>query len=193
MLMRKFNTMLEGFNPLEKAPSACPVRCLLSNRVKAELEKRGKSFGKGSPHKKPKILRGLKPLSNFLMGFTLTEVLLAVVVLAVALCVLLLGFVTCAYLVESSRNLTRAITHAQYVMEEIKDTDFNEVKARIESGYWDWNTQSIEAQGLTALSNESIDTQVTGEALLDIVVEVSWQDRGGRERNTSLETLLAEP
>jgi hypothetical protein len=116
-----------------------------------------------------------------------------VVVLAVALCVLLVGFVTCAFLIESNRNFTRATTHAQYVMEEIKNTDFNEVKSRIESGYWDWNTQTIEAQGLTALNNESIDAQVTGEALLDIVVEVRWQDRGGRERNTSLETLLAEP
>jgi type II secretory pathway pseudopilin PulG len=69
------------FNPLEKAPSACPVRCLLSNRVKAELEKRGKSFGKGSPHKKPKILRGLKSLSNFLMGFTLIEGIVTIIIL----------------------------------------------------------------------------------------------------------------
>ena len=126
-------------------------------------------------------------------GFTLSELLLAAVILVVALCALLAEFLACTFLNESSRNLTRATNHAQHVMEEIKDTNFSQVKSKIDSGDWDWDSEEVELQGLNTLTNESIDTQANGTDLLDIAVTVSWQDRGGRDRGISLETQLVEP
>lgn len=125
-------------------------------------------------------------------GVTISEVLLAAVILATALTALLMVFITIAILTEANRNTTRAITHAQYVLEDIKNTEFTTVQNNGDS-LWDWNTTTINSQGLSSLSNESINTEVSGSDLLDITVVVSWHDRGGRNRNTTLETLLAEP
>ncbi len=128
-------------------------------------------------------------------SFTLLELLLAAVILAVALSILLLEFLSCSLLGEASRNLTRATMHAQYVMEDIKNTTFSSIKANIESGYWDWDSTDITSNGLTPLRNESIDTSVSGTDLLDITVNVSWDDRSGRHHTpgVSLETLIAQP
>lgn len=126
-------------------------------------------------------------------GFTLLELLLASVILAVALSVLLLEFLGCAVLSEAARNLTRAITHAQYVMEDIKNTTFINIKSKIDNGDWDWDSTDISNEGLTPLRNEIIDTNVSGTDLLDVTVNVSWQNKGGRAQSTFLETLIAEP
>ena len=124
---------------------------------------------------------------------TLTEVLLATVVLAVGLCAVLLGLITSAVLTSSARNLTRATSHAQHIMEDIKNTNFTQVQTSIQSGHWDWNTADITSQGLTPLNNETIDTAVSGTTLLDITVTVNWQDRGARDRSTALKTLISQP
>lgn len=126
-------------------------------------------------------------------AFTLSELLLATAILAFALCGILLAFVTCSFLNESNRNVTRATTHAQHVMEDIKNTTFNTIKTKIDNGDWDWSGATITAEGLTPLNNEVIDTTATGTDLLDVVVTVNWQDRGLRNRTISIETLLVEP
>lgn len=126
-------------------------------------------------------------------GFTLSELLLAAAILAFALTSLLVLFINCTFLNESNRNLTIATTHVQYVMEEIKNTDFDDLQTNINNGNWDWDSSEITTQGLTALNSESIDTSVSGTVILDVVVSVSWQDRQGRDRTTNLETLIVEP
>ena len=126
-------------------------------------------------------------------GFTLLELLLASVILAVALSVLLLEFLSCAVLSEAARNLTRAVAHAQYVMEDIKNTTFINIKSKIDNGDWDWDSADISNEGLIPLRNEIIDASVSGTDLLDVTVNVSWQNKGGRSQYTSLETLIAEP
>lgn len=125
-------------------------------------------------------------------GITISEVLLAAVILAVALTAILMTFVTTAVLTEANRNTTRATTHAQYVLEDIKNTTFTTVRNH-GSTSWDWNSTTINSKGLSALNNESIDTTVSGTTLLTITVTVSWNDRGGRNRSLTLETLMAEP
>lgn len=142
-------------------------------------------------------------------SFTLLELLLASVIIATVLSVLLLEFITCAYLSESSRNLTRAITHAQYVMEEIKDTTFGSIASSVldadgignkfcvdnetcntgDAAYQDlWKGQHI-------LKNETIVTTVDDDNpdLLKITVTVSWTDKSTRTSTTSLQTLIADP
>lgn len=126
-------------------------------------------------------------------AFSLPELLLATAILAFALCAILLSYINCFFLNESSRNLNIAISHAAYVMEEIKNTDFSSIKANIDNGNWDWSGTDISSRGLTALTNETIDTQVNGTTLLDILVTVNWRERSLRDRNTSVESLIAEP
>ena len=128
-------------------------------------------------------------------GFTLLELILAAVMLAVALSVVLIEFLSCSLLSEASRNLTRATMHAQYVMEDIKNNTFADIKAKIDSGYWDWDSNAISSHGLSPLRDESIDTDESGTDLLDITVKVSWDDRSGRKHTpgVSLETLIAQP
>ena len=116
--------------------------------------------------------------------------MLTVMILVIVLGGTLLFFLNCVFLNEANRNLGMAASHAQFVMEDIKNTTFADIKTNIDDGYWDWNSAAINSQGLTALRNESIDTQATGTEPLDITVTVSWQDKNGRNRTLNLETLI---
>lgn len=119
---------------------------------------------------------------------------MAAAILIFALSGLLVLFITCAFLNQTNRNLTTAITHAEYVMEEIKDTNFTNIQANINNGIWDWDSQGITDEGLTAITGESIDAAVSGTELLDVTVTVSWMERGSPvgTRSVALETLIAE-
>ncbi len=123
-------------------------------------------------------------------GFTLPELLLAAAILVFVLAGLLALFLNCLILNEANRNLTTATSHAQYVMEEIKNTGFASIKSKADNGDWDWSTATIGSKGLTALNNESIGTNATGTDLLDIVVRVEWEDRNARARNIELRSLF---
>ena len=130
-------------------------------------------------------------------GFTLSELLLAAAILVFVLAGLLALFLNCLILNEANRNLTVATSHAQYIMEEIKDAadpDFTQLESKINNGDWDLNASQIQAApyNLTVLSNESINTNVTQSGNpLGISVIVQWNDRGGRPRSTELDTLTA--
>jgi|TARA_B100000315_G_C14459369_1_gene533023 hypothetical protein len=128
-------------------------------------------------------------------GFTLTELLLAVGFLVFALSSSLILFANCILLNEYNRSLSIAASHAQYVMEEIKDTNFSSVKTNIDNGNWDWDTSDIAAKGLSSLGGESIDANESGTSseLLNVTITVNWQARNGRARSTFLETLIVEP
>ena len=137
-------------------------------------------------------------------GITLVELLLAAAMLSLVCSMLFLLFVNCILLNEFNRNRTIAATHAQYILEDIKDSDFIGLEAAINAGNWDLNTAAIEAQfdpgdasDFIPLENEAIDTAVTdigvAASLLDITVTVTWDSRGGEARTISLETLIAEP
>jgi len=80
-------------------------------------------------------------------------------------------------------------------MEDIKNTDFSSLKSNIDNGGWDWGISDISSRGLDALGGEIIDTSEVGSDsdILDVVVSLTWQDRGARVRNISLETLINEP
>ena len=129
-------------------------------------------------------------------GFTLSELLLAAAILVFVLAGLLALFANCLILNDANRNLIVATSHAQYIMEEIKNAaepDF----AQLESGDWDLDESQIQSApyNLTALSNETIDTNVTQQDndpdLLIVSVIVQWNDRGQRPRSAQLETLIA--
>ena len=124
-------------------------------------------------------------------GLTLSELLLAVAILVFVLCGLLVLFINCLFLNEANRNLSLSISHAQYVMEEIKNTYFSEIKANIDNGDWDLASADITANGLTALTNEAIDTSHgLNDNPLEVVVNVQWEDRLQRPRQAELRTLI---
>ncbi len=134
------------------------------------------------------------PMKSYCRGFTLSELLLAAAILAFVLAGLLALFLNCIVLNDANRNLTVATTHAQYIMEQIKGTDFAQLETNINNGNWDLNTSQIQSApyNLTALSNESINTNVTQSGNpLGISVVVQWNDRGGRPRSVGLNTLIA--
>ncbi len=129
-------------------------------------------------------------------GFTLVELLLSIMVLAGALTGALLLFINCIILNETSRNLTIATTHIQFLLEDIKDTNFINIASGINAGNWNWNTADITLNGLTPLNNETMTANLGagGTAnLLEIIASVSWLERGTRNRSLSFRTLLAEP
>lgn len=128
-------------------------------------------------------------------AFTLVELLLVVGLLVFAVSASLMLFANCILMNEHNRSLTIATSHAQYVMEEIKNQNFSVIESGINNGDWDWGPSEITARGLDTLDSETIDTNETGTAsdLLNVIVAVNWQSRGGRANNMTLETLIAEP
>lgn len=126
-------------------------------------------------------------------AFTLVELLLASAILAFALSGLLALFTNCIVLNETSKNSFIALHHAELVIEEIKNTDFSDISNKIQNGDWDWDESDIGSKGLTPLTNEQIDTLVSGSDVLDITVNVIWLDRGARSRNLSLTTKMVSP
>jgi hypothetical protein len=124
-------------------------------------------------------------------SFTLAEMLLAAIILTVGIIGILLVFINCMFLDDANRNLTVAVSHGQYAMEEIKDTAF----ANISSTYNNvtWNAAAIAAKNLSALNNETMQFQVSGTTTLTVIATVGWWDRGVRYKSLILETLITEP
>jgi len=124
-------------------------------------------------------------------GFALPELLISVVItLCFAILGLTLFYVNGQLINEANRNLSVAVSHAQFAMEDIKNSNFATLKTDIANGNWNWNSTVINAAGLTALKNETIHTSSTGTNPLDITVTVSWQDRTLQNRTFVLETLI---
>jgi len=126
---------------------------------------------------------------------TLAEVLIATVFLTVVFSGILMLVINCMLLNEANRNSTVAITHAQYIMEEVRDTSFDFVPGAINSGVWDLDVTKLatEPYNLAILNSELIDTSVaTVGSLLEIIVDISWQDRKGRDRSEQLTTWIAD-
>ena len=125
-------------------------------------------------------------------AFTLTELLLAFAILAFALTGILALFTSGMFLNEANQNLSLAASHAQYVLEDIRNTSFSSIKTDINSGNWNWNAATISGKGMTSMASESIATAVSGTEPLDVTVTVSWQDRNSRSRAEYFETLISD-
>lgn len=132
-------------------------------------------------------------------GLTLSELLLAALIIVCVLVLIMENFIACVFLNETNRDYIIAISHAQYVMEEIKGkastiSGFKDLTPEYVNTNWDLaNAAAINTKNLIALRGESIDASVTGTTLLDVVVTVTWRDRSNRSRSTALETLISEP
>jgi len=156
------------------------LRNVLNNRGPAPLEMPG-------GHRRPPK-GGLS-----LTGFTLAEVILAAAILVFALTGLLALFISCMLLNESSRNRATAIAQAQYVMEEIKNTNFDNIETNINAGNWNWDETEIENESLPVLKSELITTTVPASGdPAEVLVEVEWQDRLGGAQTISLTSIFTD-
>ena len=134
-------------------------------------------------------------------GVTLVEMVIAVMVLGIVLAGILMVFINCMFLNDANRNTGRAIGHAQYVMEDMRDfVEANDIDAlfnNVTNNNWDWNVAAIQAEGLGVLDNENIDSTAGWENppdnnLANITVTVNWQDRRARARSIFLRTLFTD-
>ncbi len=124
-------------------------------------------------------------------GFTLPEMLLTALILSYSLSMVLAAFTNSVALNQSSRSLATAVTHAQYVLEEIRNTSFNNIAPAIANGSWTWNTATVTARGLTALNNEAITTTSSGANPLDVSVTVSWNEIKGANHSRTFKTTFS--
>ena len=66
-------------------------------------------------------------------------------------------FANCTILNEFNRNRTIAISHAQYIMEDIKDQDFSGLQVRINTdSEWDLDVSGIESIFDSSSTSDSI-------------------------------------
>ena len=133
--------------------------------------------------------------ANMKKSVTLIEVLISAVFLTIIFTGILFVFAKCIILNEHNRNVTMATLHTQYVMEDIKNNNFSLIADSINNGDWNWGVDEIAAEGLSHLNSEVIAVTVDGTDLLDIEINVTWNNLEGRASpiNIGFQTLLASP
>ncbi|MBF0485331.1 MAG: prepilin-type N-terminal cleavage/methylation domain-containing protein [Candidatus Omnitrophica bacterium] len=126
-------------------------------------------------------------------GFSMVEILVATGVLGFALAASVTFFINSLVLSEGARNRTIAISHARFVLEDIRNSGYNKASARLASKYWDWDTKAIATKGLFSLPSETIITTKTGAGgILTVTVTVTWAATGGRILSQGLTTIIGE-
>lgn len=121
-------------------------------------------------------------------GFTLVELMFAVVILLVSILALLSGFVGSLFLNNSSSNLTIAVNDAQHVLEQIKGLNYTTcIQTNFAGGCY---TLPV----FTNLPSETVSlnpSPTIGSSISKITVEISWQEKQNT-RSFSLATYIAK-
>ena len=119
----------------------------------------------------------LKPIK----GFTLLELMVAVLILLTAILGLLSVFINCIFLNETNRNMVTAANDAQYVLEQIKSLPYSSIPDYPEPSLYNLKDEHIDI---------SIDNH-TETRITQIDVTISWTERG-RSKNLQLSTRIAQ-
>jgi prepilin-type N-terminal cleavage/methylation domain-containing protein len=119
----------------------------------------------------------MKKIPNSDKGFTLVELLLATMILAVVLTGLMQVFIRSSVLAEMTRTKTAAMSEAIGKMEEIRNYDFDSI-------YADYNGTTftlpqLDANGKAGNGYIYVAEIVSGE-LLDVEIVITWWDKQGR-------------
>lgn len=121
---------------------------------------------------------GKKNKMNKRRGFTLSELLLSMAILAIAISGLLALSVSSLLLNESNKNLVTAVNDAEYTLEQIKELDYSLI-----SSYTPLTFNNLTSENVTV--SVSAGTKITG-----VTVNVAWTERQ-RQRDISLSTYIA--
>ncbi len=112
-------------------------------------------------------------------GFTLAELMLAIVITLLVITGSALSFVHLMLLADSSVNLTIAANDTQYVLEQLKSTAYDAIS-------------SYSAPVFYNLPGEAITlSRSVGVNLATLTVNVSWQEKN-QAKNFSLSTCIAK-
>jgi len=133
-------------------------------------------------------ISGIKKSLGSCSGFSLFEVVICVGIFGIILTSVLAFFGNALALNELSRNLHTATTHAQYILEDIRNSTYSTVPTQVSTGVWDWDAAALTLRGLAPLKNESITVTSAGTTLLTLEVTVTWDESNGRHRSIVLTT-----
>lgn len=104
-------------------------------------------------------------------GFTLAELMVATLILAVVLVGLLASYVACLELTDLAKNTSTAINIAQSKLEEIKNVSYAQIKN-------DYDRVAFNITGLVGKGVSYVDD--TNPELLQVTVVVCWKQQNGR-------------
>ncbi|PIQ89019.1 MAG: hypothetical protein COV72_05090 [Candidatus Omnitrophica bacterium CG11_big_fil_rev_8_21_14_0_20_42_13] len=108
-------------------------------------------------------------------GFTLIEIVIAMLIIGIALTGLLATYLTCFELVETARNTTYALNGAQKKLEEIRDHNFSDIYT-----YYT-NNPNFAVDGIAiGDSNGLVEVDNTNPDLLLVTVTACWRQKNGR-------------
>lgn len=122
-------------------------------------------------------------------GFTLIEVVIAMLVVFIAVIGLLAAYASSFELVETARNTTYALNEAQEMIEEIRGHNFFDI-------FDDYDDTNFTVDGISAgNSNGLVEVDDTDPDLLAVTVTVCWRQRSGRiiGGDSSLNPLSSSP
>jgi hypothetical protein len=112
-------------------------------------------------------------------GFTFWELLLAAGITLVAIAALLLALTYCIFLNEFNNNLITAANDAQYVLEQIRASPYEQIAA-------------YSPPVFNNLENENVSVSKSlGTRIAEVAVNVSWTQRR-RQENFRLSTRIAK-
>jgi prepilin-type N-terminal cleavage/methylation domain-containing protein len=114
-------------------------------------------------------------------GFTLIEIMLAILILVVVLCGLLSTYIGCLELASISKNSIFAVNAAQKKIEEIRNYSFSDI-------YNDYNNTTFTVDEMPSGNSKGvIYVDNSNPDLLKLTVSVCWRQRGtlvvGEDRN----------
>lgn len=132
-------------------------------------------------------------------GFSLVEVMVGLMILAIAIVSILTVMLKSMILNEGNRNLSRAVNHAQFVLEEMRDfaknNNLNNLNATVAGNIWDTPNFDMGLAGWNVLDNEGVNSQAgwedAAQDLLNVTVTISWDDSNRPNRSTNLITFIA--
>jgi type II secretory pathway pseudopilin PulG len=124
-------------------------------------------------------------------GLTFVELIVTVAILGFALTTLLKFFVDSMNLNALSRDVTLAVSHAQYVLEDIRSSS-GVIKDQINNSVWNLSNDSqFNTLGLLRIKNETITTTQDNGTPITITVVISWQEDSGRQEQLTFLTADA--
>jgi len=100
-------------------------------------------------------------------GFTIVEALLATAIMAFVLCGIIATYLTCLYLITTSKNLNAATNAGQGVIEEIRSTPFPQIID-------DFDGMTFTVNDIpSSIGLVDIDDSINSE-FFNVTVSISW-------------------
>lgn len=125
-------------------------------------------------------------------GMTLIEILIATLIFTFALGALLSSLTAALYLIGLAKNQTIATSDLRNMMEEIRVTPFVDMSSLFPDSVADGPDNSYQSiVGGYSLNNEHITVTYAdiNSDPLEIRVDLTWQDKRGRDYSTSVSTF----